>query len=268
MHPAAELLKAAIEHHQGGRLNQAEQIYRHVLDSRSRKSPGIERWQVDAWHGLGLIHHAQGHDDQAIDRFQKAVELRPDFAAAHHNLGIVLFQPSRLPEAIACYRKAIEDQPGPAEAHWNLSQLLLLTADFERGWPEYEWRWKTGQGTLRELGRPRWTGQQLHGQSHVIHAEPGLGDTFQFIRYAALVKNLGATVLFLCTPALRPLLTRCPGIDQLRSRLPSFPAGAGCSIALTVLGIRRCGFSARHGPAIGQASLIAWLWKCLVLPLP
>src|SRR5207302_1503841 len=43
----------------------------------------------------------------------------------------------------------------------------------------------------------------------------GMGDTVQFIRYAALVKARGGRVLLMCPEALLPLLASCPGIDRL-----------------------------------------------------
>src|SRR5262249_28674959 len=43
----------------------------------------------------------------------------------------------------------------------------------------------------------------------------GLGDTIQFIRYAAILKDQGARVIVSSQKPLRQILTGCPGIDQL-----------------------------------------------------
>ena len=52
-----------------------------------------------------------GQIDEAIDHFQKAIEIRPDFVDARNNLGLLLEGRGQSDEAIAHYRKAIEFQP-------------------------------------------------------------------------------------------------------------------------------------------------------------
>jgi hypothetical protein len=116
-------------------------------------------------------------------------------------------------------------QPDLAEAHWNQSLLMLLTGDFERGWPEYEWRLKTKQHHQCNLLQPLWGGQQLAGRTILLHAEQGMGDTLQFIRYTSLVKQRGGKVIVSCQKPLLPILKSCQGIDGL---LPQGSAAPPC----------------------------------------
>jgi hypothetical protein len=60
-----------------------------------------------------------------------------------------------------------------------------------------------------------WQGEPLAGKTILLHAEQGLGDTIQFIRYAPIVKQHGATVIVECQKPLLGLLQGCPGVDQL-----------------------------------------------------
>src|SRR5436305_15337930 len=93
--------------------------------------------------------------------------------------------------------------------------VWLLAGNFEQGWTEYEWRWQR-QGAARHCFRqPLWDGAPLHGQTILLHAEQGFGDTLQFIRYAPLVQERGGCVLLACPAALIPLLQTCRGIDRL-----------------------------------------------------
>jgi hypothetical protein len=92
---------------------------------------------------------------------------------------------------------------------------MLLTGDFENGWKEYEWRWQADDTPARLIPKPQWDGRRLNSATILLHAEQGFGDTFQFVRYAALVKQLGGHVLFDCPRRLTNILASCPGIDQL-----------------------------------------------------
>ena len=104
-----------------------------------------------------------------------------------------------------------------------------MQGDFRQGWFEYEWRWKCSEFAGLAFHQPRWDGSPLAGRTILLHAEQGLGDTLQFIRYAPWVRQCGGRVLVLCQPPLLSLLASCPGIDQLVERgapLPDFDVHA------------------------------------------
>ena len=143
------------------------------------------------------------------------MELKPDYAEAHSNLGVALQDQGKLDEAVACYRRALELKPDYADAHTNRAIARLLAGDWQHGWPEYEWRWRTKEFTPRGFPQPLWDGRSLAGKTILLHAEQGLGDTIQFVRYAPLVKRLGGTVVLECQKPLVPLLATCPGVDRL-----------------------------------------------------
>jgi hypothetical protein len=93
-----------------------------------------------------------------------------------------------------------------------------VTGDFERGWPEYEWRWREEQvGThKRAFAQPLWLGEEpIAGKVILLHAEQGLGDTLHFVRYAKRVKALGARVIVEAQAPLQSALEGMEGIDQV-----------------------------------------------------
>jgi Flp pilus assembly protein TadD len=204
---------------------------------------------------LGVILAKTGRTQKALDAFRKAVQLEPDLALAHRNLADALREEQQVEEAIACYRCAldlkpdypqvqnnlamalceggrleeslavfralVESRPGEAELHWNYSLVLLLSGDFEQGWREYEYRWQAPsfRSPRRNFARPLWTGSDLAGRTILLHAEQGLGDTIQFIRYAPILaeraQRVGATVIVECQPELCRLLQGLPGVERV-----------------------------------------------------
>ena len=113
--------------------------------------------------------------------------------------------------------------PDYPEVHWHQSLTWLQLGDYERGWAAYEWRWRRKRARPHPYKQPLWDGAPFPGQTVVLHSEQGMGDTLQFVRYAPLVKERGGTVVLDCQPELVGLLSRCPGIDQVRpqSNTPS-----------------------------------------------
>jgi predicted O-linked N-acetylglucosamine transferase (SPINDLY family) len=113
---ADKSLASALQHHQAGRLAEAEPLYRRVL----RAQPN----HVDALQLLGLILHQQGRTEQAIDHLRRALRVKPDYAEVHNNLGNMLMEQSKWDEAIASFREAIRVKPGYAQAYGNLANTL------------------------------------------------------------------------------------------------------------------------------------------------
>jgi tetratricopeptide (TPR) repeat protein len=180
---------------------------------------------AQAHNNLGNAYREQGELPAAVACYRRAIELRPESATAHHNLGVALVEQAEYAAAESCYDRAIELQPGFAESHFSRSRLRLLIGDFERGWAEFEWRSQTTRRYgVADFQQPRWTGQPIAGKTILLHHEQGLGDTLQFVRYAALAKRLGATVIVGCQSELAPLLKTVRGVDYIVTSGNAIPA--------------------------------------------
>ena len=72
-----------------------------------------------AHNNLGIALAERGQVDAAIAHYQKALEIKPDYADAHNNLGAALAGRGQIDAAIAHYQKALEIKPDYAEAHYQ-----------------------------------------------------------------------------------------------------------------------------------------------------
>jgi tetratricopeptide (TPR) repeat protein len=92
-----------------------------------------------AWQNLGSALLKQGRVDEAIDHFQRALDIHPDFAEAHNDLGLALAQKGQFKDAIAHYRKAFESRSDLVEAHVNLGNALVQEGQMDQAIAHYEW---------------------------------------------------------------------------------------------------------------------------------
>jgi tetratricopeptide (TPR) repeat protein len=78
-----------------------------------------------AQNNLGIILLANGKLDEAISRFQAAVNLRPENGPAHDNLAKAFLQKGQVADAMVHYRKLLEIQPENVEARNILGTVLI-----------------------------------------------------------------------------------------------------------------------------------------------
>lgn len=112
----SEALTIAMGHHQAGRLELAEEIYRRIVAA----APD----HAEAWHLLGAVAHQRGDHEQAVACVQRAIRADAGQGYFHNTLGEAYRALGRTAEAEASLRHALELQPELAGAHANLGTLL------------------------------------------------------------------------------------------------------------------------------------------------
>jgi tetratricopeptide (TPR) repeat protein len=177
-----------------------------------------------AYTNLGNALRNLGRVEEAIAACQRAIEIEPANAEAHNNLAAALLDQQKLDAALAEWDEAIRLRPDYAEARMNRGMAWLQLGDYRRGWEEYEWRWRSKAFVPRGFSQPLWDGSPLAGRTILLHAEQGLGDTLQGLRYVPEVKRRGGTVLLECSRVLHKLLASLEGVDRLIEQGAELPA--------------------------------------------
>lgn len=153
----ADLEQQALLLIQQGRHQQAEAIYRHLVEAGStnpmvfsnlaalcgmagrfdaliewlERALEIQPDYPEALNNLGVAYKKQGRLDAAIAALSRAIQLQGDYHDAHSNLGICLNEMGDLEGAAASLRRAIMLRPDFSEAHYNLGIVLKEQADLE-----------------------------------------------------------------------------------------------------------------------------------------
>jgi tetratricopeptide (TPR) repeat protein len=102
-----------------------------------------------ASNNLAQFLFQSGRFDEAIAECQRALKIKPDFAAAHNNLGAALVENRRggngarrqdgaVDEAIVHYQTALQIDPDFAQAHSNLGIALLLKGQVDEAIVHYQ----------------------------------------------------------------------------------------------------------------------------------
>lgn len=111
-----EQLKTALSLHQSGQLDQAELIYKSILESDAR--------QWEALYYLGTLQLQRGDLDRSIENFLKVVQLQPEMPDVHNNLGVAYHAAGKWQEAGQSFEQAIRIHPHYERAYFNLGSLL------------------------------------------------------------------------------------------------------------------------------------------------
>lgn len=118
-----QLLANGVQHHEAGRLDEAEECYLEALAIQ----PNVAQGHFNLAH----LMMAQGKLDKALAAFRQAIRFHPDSARAHSGIGSVLMIQGEVIEAEAAYRQAIRLNPKYPEAYSNLGNALAAQGMIE-----------------------------------------------------------------------------------------------------------------------------------------
>ncbi|HCK92871.1 MAG TPA: hypothetical protein DHW71_07790, partial [Gammaproteobacteria bacterium] len=79
---------------------------------------------ADAYYNMGVALKERGKLQEAIEAYNKALSIKPDYADAYYNMGNTLKKRGKLKEAIEAYKKALAIKPDNADAYYNMGNTL------------------------------------------------------------------------------------------------------------------------------------------------
>ena len=86
---------------------------------------------------MGIALKEQGKLEEAIEAYNKALAIKPDYAEAYNNMGNTLQEQGKLEEAIEAYNKALAIKPDYAEAYNNMGNALQEQGKLEEAIEAY-----------------------------------------------------------------------------------------------------------------------------------
>ncbi len=189
---------------------------------------------------LGLALTWLNRHEEALTAFQEAAKLEPRIALFWRNIGLSYQFQNKIDDAEKAFRTYIarnhdafvDDDPAaplPAESayslgYWDLALCDLLRGNLARGFARFRARFKAVPYLARPaLPRPLWQGEDLEGQTILIHDEQGFGDNLMLARYIPLLKERGAQVRFAVHSALVPLYEGWDAVRDVTSREATIP---------------------------------------------
>lgn len=181
---------------------------------------------VDVLVGLGAIELIDFNPKKAKTYFEKALQKDDSLSAAWANLGLCHKFLGNYLSAKKCLETAAQKDAKQVEHVWNLSIVNLALGNFKEGWDQYEIRYNpkriaTDAVKLPTTQIPMLTrDDSVQGKTVILVQEQGYGDTFQFFRYAKLLKEEGAKkVVAIVSVEMVDIIRTIPWVDEIRSEM-------------------------------------------------
>lgn len=248
--PISELFPLAASYEQAGRLEEADRLLNRIL--------AVVPNQPDSLHMSGIVAFRLGRQQEAVEKMEKAIQFGVDIALylrnicevyrvlnrlddalaaakrSHqlapndplclHNLSVIHYERCEPDEAIAVANAAImmrPDMPGPWFAR---GEAELLRGDWEKGWEDYEWRFKVAEGKkmLPTTDKPQWDGSAFD-DTLLLVADQGFGDVIQFSRYIGWVTERCPNIVVAASREIAVVLRQLVPEDRIYFGLDSCP---------------------------------------------
>jgi ADP-heptose:LPS heptosyltransferase len=153
---------------------------------------------------------------KSIELLTKAQHIYPLHFDVHLQLGYLYRRINQPYLAINCFNRAIDLQPLNRVPHLEKGAEYFRVGDFVRGANCNEWFYDQSVRRNRNLFiHPDGSFRTIHDVRIAVSTDSGLGDMIQYVRYAKLLKELGAYTIVDCQAELVNLLKNLDYIDEV-----------------------------------------------------
>ena len=158
-----QLLAQAFALHQAGKLDEAQALYRMILEQDGRNvqalsmlgllhmqcgdweggirllkiSLAVDPVQPDALSNLGYAQQSLEKYDDALVSYDKAIALYPGHVSAYYNRGVTLSNLKRHRDAVASFKQAILLRPNHADSYVNLGNAYAALKQYDEAVSSY-----------------------------------------------------------------------------------------------------------------------------------
>lgn len=209
--PILDQLAEATRLHASGKLDQAIEAYRATLAER----PTLQQARFQL--GLALVDAERWQEGREV--LAEVVSEQVDNAEALNSLGFCHSRLHEFDEALNCFDRALQVDRQFALAHFNRGLILLKLGRHAEGWLDYEWRWQLPSFTPFQCPQPRWQGEDIADKRLLVHSEQGNGDQIQFWRFLGFARERCKELIYVGPEKLTELAAEIKGVDE--SRLPA-----------------------------------------------
>ena len=105
----------------------------HTLELQKKFPNSVALFDIAGESNLGLLQY-----DVAIEYYQQALKIKPDFAKAYYNIGIALLHQGYLDAAINSYKQVLKIMPTFAGAHNNIGNAQKEKGDLQAAINSYK----------------------------------------------------------------------------------------------------------------------------------
>lgn len=179
----------------------------------------LEPTNAEAFFFLGNVCRELNELQASSEAYKRALEIKPNYIEAAINCGNSYKDLGLITKAIHYYDTALQLDENHPEANYNKSLVLLNDAQFESGWPLYEWRIKSLEAKHKFVQHApiatltTWNGLPLEGRLLVL-PEQGIGDQIFFSGMLNDLRNKASNLTVCADSRLVSLLARSyPAID-------------------------------------------------------
>ena len=201
----ATRLNVALSLHQQGQLDQAESIYKEILQSQPQHFDALQLLAAIAAHRKNLL--------AAIELFDQALTIYPHHPIALNNRGNVLLDLKRTEQALESYDLALTIKPDFAEALNNRGCALFELKRHEQALDNYD---------LALTIKPDYV-EAFNNRGNALHALNRLEQALESYQLALSIKPDYAEALNNCGNVLRDLQRHEQALDSYNRALAIKP---------------------------------------------